>query len=124
MSNAQSPQEAVQAWVEAHKGPEKRFKSYRQWCAAAGLSPGGLDTLRRGKIPHATTLAALAEAAGEHPASVLALAGLLETQDGKPALSGRELRLLEMYRGLAPRDQDAIVRVVAGLLGSDTKEEG
>ena len=108
----------VKAWVDSHVGPDKRFKSPHQWVLVAGLSAGGMDTIKRGGIPKAPTLSALAQAVGEDPAVVLARAGYIEEPEGV-VLSIRERRLLESFRQLAVRDQDAIARVMAGLLRSD-----
>ena len=110
---------AVREWVDSHIGPTKRFRSPHQWVLVAGLSAGGMDTIRRGGIPKALTLRALAEAVDEDPAVVLAKAGYINLDGGQLVLSNRERRLVESFRELAARDQDAIVRATAGLLRSD-----
>ena len=114
-ADIESGRAAVKAWVEEHVGPGRRFASYRQWCEAAGLSPGGLDTLKRGSIPKAPTLAKLAGAAEEEPDYVLGLAGYGSRESSRVALSPRERRLLAAFRDLRDRDQAALVRSAEAL---------
>jgi len=114
--NEQQRSQAVKDWVDFHVGLNRTFRSSREWCRRAGLSPSGLDTLKRGNIPRAATLAALAEAAGEDPANVLALAGFVATDETQLRLNAKERAHVAILRLLEGRDREVIIRAAEGLL--------
>ncbi len=104
--------EAFRQWIDDHVGQGKQFRSPLAWMRAAGLSQGGLDTLKRGRIPKAVTLEKLARAAGEDPVDVLIVAGFVNpaTQNGG-LLSSLEQEMLAAMDGLSVSTQKVLVQV-------------
>ena len=109
--------EAVRAWIAEHVGDGKRFRSIHAWMKAAGLSQGGLDSLKCGSIPRADTLNRLAYAVGENPLDVLIRIGFVDPSvlAGPEALTSWQRKINAVMADLPESQQDALIGIAISL---------